>query len=76
MQDFAESTKTLKLTLSDKGQLVSSDPRLGAKLARTLQRQGLPVTHVYQARDLGLINAAGKPVRRLAAGNRISQYSH
>ena len=62
----------LKLTLSSKGQLVCSDKMLGTLLAKLLRRKGILVTYVYQARDSGVVNAAGKPAHRCGVGERIS----
>ena len=72
MRSFSGIANKLKLVLSDKGQLVCSDTRQGAKVAKSLSKLGIPVTHVYQARDLGVVNAAGKHVRRLGARARIT----
>ena len=53
MRSFSDIANKFKLVLSDKGQLVCSDTRQGAKVAKSLSKLGIPVTHVYQARDLG-----------------------
>ena len=76
LEDFASLSNKLKLTLSDKGQLVCTDTKLGNRLAKILRRKGIPVTHVYQAKDLGVVNAAGKPIRRDGVSQRISNSRH
>ena len=72
MRQFQHISHKLKLTLSEKGQLVCSNLYVGAKVARSLSRLGIPITHVRQAKDLGQINAAGKPIHRLGARNRLT----
>ncbi len=76
MQSFAAIAAKLKLVLSEKGQLVCSDVKLGTQVAKSLRKTGIPVTHVHQARDLGIINAAGKPVRRIGVSSRVLGTRH
>ena len=73
--DFAEGTKEIGLTLSDKATIVASHPTLAKRIQSELAAHGV----IFQltkrqegARDLGITNTAGKYRPYKLLGNRIN----